>query len=278
MGSVDLHIHTTASDGTFTPAEIAREAGARGLVAIAITDHDTTAGLDEALEAAKATALKIVPGIELSAELGSEEVHILGYYLAHHDRILNDKLDVLRRARRDRARKMVERLRELGMPLEWDRVEEIAQGSSALGRPHVAYALEEKGYVSSFNEAFDLYIGVKRPAYVPRYKLTPVEAIAMIIAAEGLPVLAHPWGQERFLPELVEAGLVGLEAYYPSHTTEQTELLVRLSERYGLVPTGGSDFHGYGRSVGDVLGMVSVPMKSLRRLSALAMNRASTRG
>lgn len=273
MGRVDLHIHTTASDGALTPSEVVQEAMARGLTTMAITDHDTVAGVDEALEAANDTALEIIPGVELSAQWGSEETHILGYGLDHHDKALQKKLDILRHARRERAWKMVERLAGLGMPLSWERVVEIAGESSAFGRPHVAQALQEQGYISSIDEAFQRFIGLRGPAYVSRYKLTAVQAIDMITASRGLPVLAHPRGQEQILPELVEAGLVGLEAYYPGYTIEQTEALVQLAQKYNLIPTGGTDFHGYrgGRTVG--LGDVWVPLESVERLCALLKNR-----
>lgn len=274
MSGVDLHVHTTASDGAYTPFEVVQEAVARGLTAIAITDHDTTAGIDKALEAAKGTALEVIPGIELSAEWGSEETHILGYYLDYHDGALQETLEILRQARRKRARTMVERLAGLEMPLCWDRVVEIAGESSAFGRPHIAQALRERGYVASMNEAFDRYIGLGGPAHVSRYRLTPVEAIKMITAASGLPVLAHPRGQEHILPALVEAGLVGLEAYYPSYAIEEREALVQLAKKYDLIATGGTDFHGHERFVTVGLGEVWVPLESVERLCALAMNRS----
>jgi predicted metal-dependent phosphoesterase TrpH len=274
MGRVDLHIHTTASDGVYTPLKVVQEAVARGLTAIAITDHDTVGGIDEALEAAKGTALEVIPGIELSAERGSEETHILGYYLDHHDESLQKRLEILRHSRRQRARRMVERLARLGVPLSWQRVLEIAAESSAFGRPHIAQALHEKGYVGSFNEAFERYIGLRGPAYVSRYKLTPVEGIEQITAARGLPVLAHPRGQEQILPELVDAGLVGLEAYYPSHTIAESEALVRLADKFNLISTGGTDLHGYGGSGTVALGEVRVPLESVERLRALAVNRS----
>ncbi len=273
MGGIDLHIHTSASDGVYTPSEVVRAAAARELRAIAITDHDTTAGIDEALEEAQGTTLHVIPGIELSAEWGLEETHILGYYLDYHNEALQRKLEILRDARRDRARRMVERLAGLDMPLRWQRVIDIAGNSSAFGRPHIAQALREKGYVASINEAFERYIGLGGPAYVSRYKLTPVEAIEIITSAGGLPVLAHPRGQAPILRGLVEAGLVGLEAYYPNYSMEDSERLARLAQNYNLIPTGGTDFHGYGGFLTGVLGEVSAPSESAERLYELAMDR-----
>ncbi|TKJ30337.1 MAG: hypothetical protein CEE40_05410 [Chloroflexi bacterium B3_Chlor] len=278
MGNVDLHIHTVASDGALTPLQVVEEAGAKGLIAIAITDHDTTAGIDEALRAAEGTALEVIPGIELSADQGSEEIHILGYYVDHHDAALQKKLDVLRRARRKRARRMVEKLAALGVPVRWERVLEITAESSAFGRPHIAQALKERGYVISANEAFDRYIGLEGPAYVSRYKLTPVEALEMITAAQGLPVLAHSRGQEYRLRELAAAGLVGLEAYYPSYSMKESEALARLAEKHNLIPTGGTDFHGYAGGVTTALGEVGVPPESLERLRTLAKSRTGDVG
>jgi predicted metal-dependent phosphoesterase TrpH len=270
MGRLDLHIHTTASDGVLTSTEVVRVAVDKGLEAIAITDHDTTAGIDAALEAAQSERLEVIPGIELSTEEGSREVHILGYYIDHLDEGLQERLDVLRRARRDRAWKMVQKLEGLGLPVSWEHVEEIADQTSAFGRPHIAQALLERGYVGSVNEAFDRYIGLRGPAYVARYKLTPEEAIQMVAHAKGLPVLAHPWRQEEIVPRLAALGLMGLEVYYPSYSENERELLAALAKKHDLVPTGGSDFHGYNVNATHSLGEVPVPIESLERLHALA--------
>jgi len=273
MGGVDLHIHTTASDGLLTPAEVVRTALEKGLSAIAITDHDTTDGLDEALAAAQGHELEVIPGIELSAEQGSREAHILGYYLDHHDRNLQEKLEVLRRARRERAWKMVGKLADMGLFVSWDRILEIAGDSSAFGRPHVAQALQEKGYVGSINEAFYRYIGRGGPAYVARYKLSPTQALEMIRAAGGFPVLAHPWRQEDLVIRLAGCGLVGLEAYYPRYSPEEREELAKLGQQYGLIATGGTDFHGYEQNGPLSLGDVSVPADAVERLRDLRKSR-----
>jgi hypothetical protein len=275
MGGVDLHIHTTASDGVLTPAEVVGVALEKGLSAIAITDHDTTDGLDEALEAARGHELEVIPGIELSAQQGSREVHILGYYVNHRDRDLQEKLEVLRRARRERARKMVGKLAGMGLPVSWERVLEIAGDSSAFGRPHVAQALQEKGYVGSINEAFYKLIGLGGPAYVARYKLSPTQALEIIRAAGGLPVVAHPWRQEDVVVRLAGCGLVGLEAYYPRYSHEEREELAKLGQQYGLIATGGTDFHGYEQNGPLSLGDVPVPADAVERLRALRKSRTS---
>jgi predicted metal-dependent phosphoesterase TrpH len=271
MGRVDLHIHTTASDGVLSPAQVVRVAIDKGLEAIAITDHDTTDGVDQAVAAASGERLEVIPAIELSAEEGRREVHILGYYIDHRDQTLQERLTVLRRARRERAWKMVKKLEATGTPVSWERVLEIAGDTSAFGRPHIAKALLERGYVRSVNEAFDRYIGLRGPAYVRRYKLTPAEAVKMITDAKGLPVLAHPRGQEDVVPKLSALGLVGLEAYYPSYSDEERELLARLAAKHDLIATGGSDFHGYnGGDAAHSLGEMPVPLESLKRLRILA--------
>ena len=270
MGRLDLHIHTTASDGVLNPAEVVRVAVDKGLEAIAITDHDTTDGVDVALATAQGERLEVIPGIELSAEEGPQEVHILGYYIDHRDEALQVKLAVLRRARRERAWRMVKKLEGMGVPVSWEHVEEIADQTSAFGRPHVAKALLDEGHVGSVNEAFDRYIGLRGPAYVARHKLTPEEAVQMIADAQGLPALAHPRWQEGVVARLSALGLVGLEVHYPSHSEEETEALAALAARHDLIATGGSDFHGYEGNATRAVGEVSVPLESLKRLRDLA--------
>jgi predicted metal-dependent phosphoesterase TrpH len=270
MGRVDLHIHTTASDGVLSPAQVVEAAVEKGLHAIAITDHDTTDGIDEALEAAARSELEVIPGIELSTEQGNWELHVLGYYLDHHDSRLQERLGVLRRARRERAQKMVGKLAGMGLPVPWESVLHIAGDSSSFGRPHVAQALCDSGFVSSIDEAFDRYIGFRGPAYVARYKLSPEEALQIISCAGGLPVLAHPWRHEDMVPRLASRGLVGLEVYYPTYSSDESQALAGLAQRYGLIATGGTDFHGFGDETPHLLGEVQVPEESLQRLRALA--------
>jgi predicted metal-dependent phosphoesterase TrpH len=266
---VDLHLHTTASDGAYSPAAVVALARERGLCIIAITDHDSVEGIAEALAAA-GHGLEVIPGVEINTDIPHAEVHILGYYVDYHHAELRGVLQKLQDFRRDRARRMVEKLNRLGMPLDWQRVAALA-GDGAVGRPHVAQALVERGYVADVSQAFDLYIGRERPAYVERYKLTPVEATRLIVRAGGLPALAHPSGLENLpalLDELTAAGLVGLEAYYTGYLPEETQSLLLLAQKYGLVATGGSDFHGGSILPHADLGAVFVPMAAVAALQA----------
>ncbi len=265
---VDLHIHTTASDGAHPPREIVRMALERGLRAIAITDHDSTEGVDEALAAAQGTPLLVIPGVEISTDIPRGEVHLLGYYLDAHNRELGATLAALRESRLHRAHKMVEKLAALGVTLSWERVQAIANGGS-VGRPHVARALLEAGHIASLDDAFSLYIGREGPAYVERYKLTPADATALVARLGGLPVLAHPAyiaNLSELLPQLAAAGLVGIESYYTGYTPEMTDGLLKLARQYGLVATGGSDFHGLGVVANAHLGEPAVPFAAVTGL------------
>jgi len=269
ISQVDLHLHTTASDGQFSPSELVARALGRNLRVIAITDHDTTEGIDEALEAARDTGLEVIPGVEISCDVPHEEVHLLGYYFDHHHPALQGKLRAMRDARLQRAKGMVAKLAALGLPLPWEVVAELA-GDGSVGRPHIAQAMLKMGYVASTSEAFDLYIGRNGPAYVERYKLSPSDAVSLVKEVLGLPVLAHPLKVTHFLPALVERGLVGLEVYYNRYSAEEIRGLADLARKFDLIPTGGSDFHGP-----DVLdtvdvGGVKVPMESVELLRALA--------
>lgn len=277
-GFIDLHVHTTASDGTLSPSETVELAANRGLRAVAITDHDTLDGIAEALSASRKNGLEVLPGIELSSETEQGGVHIVGLMLDYTNASFLQMLDTLKNSRLLRAQRMVAKLRALGKMIDLERVLELA-GAGTVGRPHVAQALLERGYVSTVAEAFSQYISRGRPAYVERYKITPVEAVRLIRNARGVPSLAHPiifqedggcaqkLDLEALLPELRAAGLAGIEAYYPGYSREMTEQLLSVADRFGLVPTGGSDFHG-GGMVGADLGSVRVPGEILGRLRA----------
>jgi predicted metal-dependent phosphoesterase TrpH len=270
---VDLHTHSTASDGIYSPSDLLHYANEAGLRVIALTDHDTTQGLPEAAQAARELDIDFIPGIEINTDISGGEVHVLGYFLEYERPAFQATLRTLRDARVSRGQRMVELLNEQGVHISWERVREIAQGS--VGRPHVAKALLEAGYVQSIGEAFDKYIGNGKPAYVPRYKLTPVDAVRLIASANGLPTIAHPITlpglQElrNWLPELCSAGLVGLETYYGPYTNEQERSLLALANEFDLIPTGGTDFHGPGIHP-TPLGGRFVPPESVKRLKAQA--------
>ena len=273
---VDLHLHTTASDGALTPSQLVREARAHGVECMAVTDHDSTDGIEEAVAEGEKQGVEVIPGIEMSTDIPRAEVHILGYYLDYPDRRFQGILRQLREGRRDRAEKMVAKLEQMGVAIPWERVLEVA-GSGSVGRPHVAQVMVEMGYVSSMVEAFANYIGRNAPAYVERYKLTPTDAVAVIRQVNGLPVLAHPSEVvtlQQLLPELIQAGIVGIEAYYGDYSPEAVEGLVALADEHGLIPTGGTDFHRAdpGSRYPQFPGHTWVPWESVRRLRALAKN------
>ena len=271
--TVDLHLHTTASDGRLPPRELVRLASDLGLKQIAISDHDTTEGLPEAFQEAKThVGLRIIPGIELSTDIPGDEIHMLGYFIQYQDEAFQEILRRFRQGRIDRARQMVQKLVDLGMQLEWERVQEIA-GDGAVGRPHIALALVEKGYCKEPNDAFPEYLGRDGLAYVERPKLTPAEAIVLLRNAGGVPVLAHPAylsNLESHLPELKAAGLVGMEVHYAKFAPEQVEYLQRLAAEFDLIPCGGSDYHGLGNSDDALPGSNGPPPSTVERLEEAA--------
>ncbi len=262
---VDLHLHTVVSDGLHTPAEIVQMAHAKGLRVISISDHDTVDGIAEAQQAALGTGVEVIPGVEVSTDVDVLEIHILGYFVDYADEEFVSELARFRASRLERARTMLSKLRDLGVPVSWERVKEIA-GDGVVGRPHVARAMLEAGHVGSSQEAFDLYLGRGKPAYVPRLKMTPAGAMHLIRKAGGLPVLAHPWGVTAILSDLVREGLVGLEAYYTGYSAEMSDHLCRLARQYDLVCTGGSDFHGLDLLPDNRLGQVYVPDECVEAL------------
>jgi predicted metal-dependent phosphoesterase TrpH len=246
--TVDLHTHSTASDGMCSPETLVESAREAGLQVIGLADHDTTAGLAAAMAAGERLGVTVIPAIEINTDLPQQrvEAHMLGYFMDFEQPEFQHSLRMLRDARALRGERMVQRLRDLGLDVTWERVRELAGG--AVGRPHVARALMEKGYVSSVSEAFEKYIGPGRPGYVPRYKLSPQDAVRLIRSVRGVPVLAHPAYiaglENELLPSLVAAGLQGLECYYGQYDTETVERLLHLADVHGLIPTGGSDYHG----------------------------------
>lgn len=278
MNTIDLHCHTTASDGRHSPTELVQMAAELGLRAIAVCDHDSTEGLDEALAAGRAAGVEVIPSVELSCDVDQGELHMLGYFPDYADRAFQAELSRLREGRLGRAQAMVRKLNALGYPISFERVQTLA-GDGAIGRPHVAQALIEARLVQNKGEAFERLIGRNGPAYVERAKLSPADACRMIRRVGGLPVFAHPFialasGRvlepmpvEASLPALVAAGLAGLEVYYSNYTPVLIDRLLRLARQHGLLVTGGSDFHGEG-SAGAALGGVYVPAKCLTALKA----------
>ncbi|MFC2072386.1 PHP domain-containing protein [Chloroflexota bacterium] len=277
MSKIDLHIHSTASDGRFSPAEVVRKAAGAGLTVIALADHDTVDGVVPALEAAKTFPwLKVIPCVEISTYVPTGEVHVLGYFIDYTHAELQATLRIMRDSRQERAQGMIAKLRNLGLPIEWERVKEIA-GSGSIGRPHLAQAMLEKGYIASIKEAFTMYIAWGGPAYVERKKMTPREAVELILQANGLPVLAHPLttnDPEAMVIELKASGLVGIEAYHDGCNSEEINRLVSLANRYSLIVTGGSDYHGLDDSAETMIGGAGVPIESAEQLIALAEQRA----
>ena len=245
-GAVDLHSHTTASDGTLAPRELVRLAARHGVRVLAVTDHDSTGGLAEAMDEAKSLPpLEIVPGLEINCDVPGAEVHVLGYCRDWEAAWFQAFLGTQREERRQRVYRIAARLAELGMPIDPGEVFALVKEGSA-GRPHVAQAMVDRGYVKSVREAFDRYLSMNGPANVPRKRFTPVEAVRVIRRARGVPVLAHPGlaNRDELIPELVEAGLLGIEAFYPEHSSGQITAYREMCSRLGLIATGGSDFHG----------------------------------
>lgn len=273
---VDLHTHSTASDGIYAPARLLQLASEAGLRVLALTDHDTTNGIAEAAQAARTLGIDFIPGLELNTDTSGGEVHVLGYFPEFEHPAFQSALKTLRDARVRRGERMVEQLNENGIAISWERVREIAQGT--VGRPHVARALMEAGYVQSIGEAFDKYIGKGCVGYVPRYHLSPVDATRLIDSTNGLPVIAHPLNLpglptlREWLPELCAAGLVGLETYYGPYTEADERELHSLAGEYDLIPTGGTDFHGPGIHP-TPLGGRYVPYEAVERLKAAAAQR-----
>ncbi len=272
----DLHLHTTASDGKLRPEEIVRKASQLGLDVIAITDHDSVEGIPPALEAAKSfPQLLVIPGVEINTDMPQGEVHILGYFIDYQDPELNHSLEEMRNSRYERGRKMIAKLADMGMDIDWERVLELASGGT-IGRPHIAQAMVERGYSSSLQEAFAKYIGRNGSAYIERKKLTPLDAVELILNAGGLPFLAHPADiahLEALVPRLKKAGMAGLEVYYANYSPSKIARLQALARRYNLITSGGSDYHGLDNTIGANIGSVDLPPKSVEQFISLAERR-----
>lgn len=247
---IDLHVHSTFSDGSLTPEELVERAVKVGLTAMALTDHDGMMGIDRFMAACKVHGLRGVPGVEISVDFKGGTMHMLGYFLDHCNSCLIDSLSRLRKGREDRNQLILERLNRIGFPMVWEDVARLAK-EDVVGRPHFAQAMIEKGYVRKKDDAFEKYLGKGKPAYVDRLRFTVEESIAVIRQAGGVPVLAHPFtldlGRRRLrmlLAELAAKGLQGIEAYYSEHDHDQQRFCISNARDLGLVVTGGSDFHG----------------------------------
>ncbi|HRC43906.1 MAG TPA: PHP domain-containing protein [Nitrospira sp.] len=250
MSRIDLHLHTTHSDGSFSTRDVMAFAKQAGLTALAITDHDIVEGIAEATAIGAELGIEVVPGVEISSRLGESELHILAYFLNWTDPLLAQRLSTLRDSRHTRNPKIVQRLNELGIPITYEEVRALA-GTESVGRPHIARLLMEKNVVTSAKEAFDRYLANGRPAFVDRELPEPAEAVRWIREAGGVPVLAHPtWvrtsadGLRTLVRELKAAGLGGIEVHYSTHTPSQTTEYLELAKQCDLLVTGGSDFHG----------------------------------
>lgn len=279
MSRIDLHLHTTHSDGSLPPADVLTLAGKTGVTALAITDHDIVDGIPEAMEVGERLGIEVIPGVEISSRYGDGELHILGYFIDWKDAELNRRLATLRNSRHDRNPRIIEKLNELGLAVTYDEVRALA-GTDSVGRPHIARVLMSKGYVASAKEAFDRYLSEGAAAYVPRDLPAPAEAIAWIRAARGVAVLAHPtWVKEsteglfRLCDKLKGEGLGGIEVHYSTHTAQQTAEYLNIAKRLDLLVTGGSDFHGVTKpdiEVGVGRGGLKVPEKLLGPLKNAA--------
>ena len=286
MGYVDLHLHTTASDGVMSPSEIVRYAKAKGLQAIAITDHDTIEGLEEGLSEGERIDFEVIPGIEISAEHSPGSMHLLGFFIDIHHPFLNERLEYLQKARAERNPKIVERLNRLGIELTYEEVQK-ASGGGQVGRPHFAQVLLEKNYVRSYQEAFERFLKKGAPAYVDKFRFTAKEAIHFINEAKGVAVLAHPntlnmngYSElESLILLLIEEGLKGIEVYYPEHSNLEVAQYKTLAERYGLLMTGGTDYHGIeknGLDIGVGRGEMKLPysmVEGLKRARTQSLSR-----
>ena len=287
--SVDLHLHTTASDGRLTPTELVELTASKGLSTISVSDHDTTAGLEEAQRAVnRIPGMRLIPGIELSCDVPGGEVHMLGYFMDIEDAGFQEMLAGFRQGRLARGEGMVRKLAEFGMDIEWERVLEIA-GDASVGRPHIAQALVEKGYFAEPSDAFREYLGRNGKAYVERSKLTPPDAVKLLNDVGGVAVFAHPWFERRgnepepeqslieTVEELKAAGLHGMEVHYSMYDEATVDWLADVARAYDLIPCGGSDYHHSGNSREPLPGVNGPPMETVERLEEAARQLASRR-
>jgi len=263
----DLHIHSSLSDGTYTPEEIVAMAGRSGLTKISITDHDLTDGIERAEKAGREAGVEVIPGVEFTTDSPGIEIHILGYFIDYRNQEFSEALKQIQADRVRRIYKIVDKLKEINIPIEADEVFALS-GKIAPGRPHVAKVLINKGIVSSFKEAFIRFLDTRGPAYVPHFKLLPKDTIHLIAKVGGVAVFAHPAVSncDALIPALMAEGLKGIEVYYGGYRPDQIEHYRELANKYGLLMTGGSDFHGENSGRESKLGELTIPDELVEKL------------
>jgi predicted metal-dependent phosphoesterase TrpH len=264
----DLHLHTNFSDGTFSPEELAERGHKVGLAAMSLTDHDTVEGCARMAQACTGRGIRFINGTELTAELEGNEVHLLGYFIDIENPTLLEEMKKYQTVRQSRIHEMVKKLNELNIPLRAETVFEVANCRSP-GRPHVGRALVQEGFCTNMDEAFDRFLKKHRPAWVPKMRVSALEAIELIHTSGGLAVMAHP-GLNRtddLIPRLVDEGLDGIECFHTKHNTGTSERYLKIAQRYNLLVTGGSDCHGYSKGK-PLIGGVKLPGEHLEKLLA----------
>ncbi len=274
MPNIDLHIHTIYSDGTWTPREVVSRAKKLNLAAISITDHDSVAGLEEAIARGKKLGIEVVPGIEMSTDVGEDEIHVLGYYLNWEEEEFLAQLEKFQAARAERNRKLIKKLKELGMEINHGELKGLS-GRGVISRLHIARLMVRKEYVSSIGNAFERWLNPGKPAYVKKMNVSPFQIIELILKTGGVPVFAHPFLSKRddLIPYLVKAGLKGIEVYHSAHDSRVTQYYQKVAQKYHLLITGGSDCHGEAKDR-VLMGKVKVPVSVLRVLKKAAREEA----
>lgn len=266
-GKADLHCHTYYSDGELSPTALVQQANESALSILSITDHDSIDAYWEALEAARQYGIELVPGVELSAMIGTKDIHILGYFFNPDNEQLKQALNLFRQERLWRAERMVRKLNNLNVPLSMEAVLSHA-GHGAIGRPHIAAALVDEGHTSTYSEAFDTYIGNTCPAYEPKYRLSPETAVEIIAGAGGISIIAHPgwYLTEDEIMALIRAGVDGIETVHPAHDAERITFYRNITSSYFLLEGGGSDFHGGKRNDQSNFGAYTVPSEIVQAM------------
>ena len=266
MKFADLHLHTNFSDGTWTPEELVLHAQKSGLACIAVTDHDTVEACERASAACAAVNMEFIPGTELTAEHEDTELHVLGYFLDTHNEKLLAEIAKFQIVRQSRIHEMVARINELGVPLKAESVFALANCKSP-GRPHVARAMAKAGFVKNLDEAFERFLKKGRPAWVPKSKISALEAVELVHQAGGLAVMAHPGlnKTDSIIPALVAAGLDGIECFHTKHSTAMSERYLEIADKYNLLVTGGSDCHGFSKGK-PLIGTVKLPYEHIQKM------------